>query len=59
MVTRLETGDADGGTRQFMETVAFGPGVWELIAPEDRRTLVSHAPTYLDEARDPIAHSGY
>jgi pimeloyl-ACP methyl ester carboxylesterase len=54
---RLAAGDAAGGTRQFMETVAFGPGVWELIPPEERQALVGNAPTFLDEARDPGAYT--
>ena len=55
VAARLEAGDAEGGTRQFMETVAFEPGVWELIPPADRRASVGNAPTFLDETRDPEA----
>jgi pimeloyl-ACP methyl ester carboxylesterase len=51
--TRLAAGDVEGGTRQFMETVVFGPGAWEIIPPERRQVLMSNAPTFLDEMRDP------
>jgi len=57
VVGRLAAGDAEGGTRQFMYTVAFGPGTWEQIPPADRQYLVGNAPTFLDEARDPEAYT--
>ncbi len=43
--TRLAAGDVEGGTRQFMETVVFGPRAWEIIPPERRQVLMSNAPT--------------
>ena len=52
---RLAAGDAEGGTRQFMETVGLGPAGWEQIPPAARQRLVGNAPTFLDEARDPGA----
>jgi pimeloyl-ACP methyl ester carboxylesterase len=57
VAAQLAAGEIEDGTRQFMETVAFGPGVWEQFSPEDRRTCFGHAPTYLDETRDPGAHT--
>jgi pimeloyl-ACP methyl ester carboxylesterase len=51
--TRLAAGDVEGGTRQFMETVVFGPRAWEIIPPERRQVLMSNAPTVRDEMRDP------
>jgi pimeloyl-ACP methyl ester carboxylesterase len=43
------------GARQFVETVAFGPGAWEQFSPRTRETFIFNAPTWLDEARDPDA----
>lgn len=51
----LNAGDAERGARQFTETVAYGPGGWELIPPERRQVLVDNAPTWVDEMRDPGA----
>lgn len=53
VTTLLAAGDAEGGARQFMETVALGPGAWEMIPPEVRRLFVANASTFLDEVRDP------
>lgn len=51
----LAAGDFAGGARQFVETVAFGPGAWETLPQATRDTFVFNAPTWLDEARDPDA----
>jgi pimeloyl-ACP methyl ester carboxylesterase len=53
----LEAGDMEGGVRQFVETIAFGPGVWEQIPPEIKRIVIFNATTFLDERRDPEALS--
>lgn len=50
---RLAAGDMEGGARLFFETVAFGPGAWEQLPEESRRTFVTNAPTFLEEMRDP------
>jgi pimeloyl-ACP methyl ester carboxylesterase len=57
VVELLEAGDMEGGVRQFVETIAFGPGVWEQLPPELKKTVVYNAPTFLDEVRDPEALS--
>jgi pimeloyl-ACP methyl ester carboxylesterase len=49
----LAKGEMESGARQFMETVAFGPGAWEQMPAEIRRSVVYNAPTFLDEQRDP------
>jgi pimeloyl-ACP methyl ester carboxylesterase len=42
------------GARLFVETIAFGPGAWENELPtEMRESFIRHAPTFLDELRDP------
>lgn len=51
----LAAGDLAGGARQFVETVAFGPGAWETLPQTTRDTFVFNAPTWLDEVRDPEA----
>lgn len=53
VVARLEAGDAEGGARHFVETIAFGPGAWDQLPAETRRTFVFNAPTFLDEIREP------
>ena len=53
VVATLRAGDAEGGARQFVETIAFGPGMWERLSPETRRTFVFNASTFLDESNEP------
>lgn len=53
VVLRLASGDYEGGAKQFVETVALGPGMWVQLPPEARQTLIDNAPTFLDEACDP------
>jgi len=55
VVRLLTAGDAAGGARQFVETIAFGPGAWQELPEEVRNTFVFNAPTWLDEVRDPEA----
>jgi pimeloyl-ACP methyl ester carboxylesterase len=50
---RLAAGDMEGGARLFFETVVFGPGAWEQLPEQSRRTFVTNAPTFLEEMRDP------
>jgi pimeloyl-ACP methyl ester carboxylesterase len=53
VVARLAAGDLEGGARQFVETVAFGPGAWEQFPPQTRQTFVANAATFLSDGRDP------
>jgi pimeloyl-ACP methyl ester carboxylesterase len=53
----LEAHDFPAGARQFVETIAFGPGAWDQLPPEVRETFIRNAPTWLDEMRDPEALS--
>jgi pimeloyl-ACP methyl ester carboxylesterase len=53
VVKKLEAGDRAGGARQFVETIAFGPGAWDKLSPQLRETFISNADTWLDEMRDP------
>jgi pimeloyl-ACP methyl ester carboxylesterase len=49
----LEDGKDAEAAEQFVETVAFGPGMWEQLPPDRQATFVENAPTFLDELRDP------
>ncbi len=53
VIALLNSGDMEGGARQFMEMV-IGPGAWEgELTPGERETATNNAPTFLDESRDP------
>ena len=51
----LAAGQMEAGTRQFVETIAVGPGGWDRIPGEMRETFVFNSLTWLDETRDPEA----
>ena len=55
VVSLLTAGDWTGGARQFVETIAFGPGAWPRLPEETRETFVFNSPTWLDEVQDPEA----
>jgi pimeloyl-ACP methyl ester carboxylesterase len=55
VVSVLTAADWTGGARQFVETIAFGPGAWAELPQEVRETFVFNAPTWLDEVQDPDA----
>jgi pimeloyl-ACP methyl ester carboxylesterase len=49
VAVRAQNGEMEGAAKQFFETVAFGPGVWEQLPDAARRKLAFNAPTFLDE----------
>jgi pimeloyl-ACP methyl ester carboxylesterase len=53
VVSLLRAGDAVGGARRFVETIALGPGAWDTLPDALRRTFVGNAYTWLDELDDP------
>jgi len=55
VISLLTAGDRTEGARQFVETIAFGPGAWPELPEEVRETFVFNAPTWLDEVQDPEA----
>ncbi len=55
VISLLTAGDWAGGARQFVETIAFGPGAWAELPESVRETFIFNAPTWLDEVRDPEA----
>lgn len=57
VIATLQSGRTEQGAQQFVETVALGPGMWELLPPEMRHTLVFNAPTWLDEINEQDAFS--
>ena len=53
VVPLLEAGDFAGGARQFVETIAFGPGAWDQLPQATRDIFTFNAPTWLDELQEP------
>jgi pimeloyl-ACP methyl ester carboxylesterase len=53
VLATLESGNAELGARQFVETVALGPGMWDKLPPRVRATFVFNAPTWVDEMNEP------
>lgn len=51
----LTTGDFTRGAREFVETIAFGPGAWDALPHHVRETFIFNASTWLDEVQDPDA----
>jgi pimeloyl-ACP methyl ester carboxylesterase len=49
----LRAGRLEEGAEQFVDTVALGPGMWQKLTPELRRTFVFNAETWLDEMNEP------
>jgi pimeloyl-ACP methyl ester carboxylesterase len=49
----LTTGDFTSGAREFVETIALGPGAWDALPDSVRETFIFNAPTWLDEVKDP------
>ena len=49
----LRGGHFRNAARHFIDTVAFGPGMWDKLPPARQDILVNNAPTFLDELQDP------
>lgn len=49
---RIATGDVFGGTRQFFEDVALGPGGWATLPEAFRSMALSNAQTFVAEQHD-------
>ncbi len=49
----IAAGEIEEGARQFVEKVAFGPGMWDQIPPEIRQVVMFNAPTFLEETQEP------
>jgi pimeloyl-ACP methyl ester carboxylesterase len=53
VIARVERGDVEGGTRQFVEEIALGPGAWDVLPEEIRETGIRNAPAFVGEQCDP------
>lgn len=53
IVSLLDAGRIEEGTRLFIETVAFGPGAWDTLPGGLKDTFLQNALTWTDELRDP------
>ena len=53
MIRLLRAGDLRSGARQFVDTIAFGPGAWDKLPANRQETFINNAPTWLDEMQDP------
>ena len=49
----VRAGRHELAARHFVETIALGPGAWELMPEDMRRTMTFNAPTFLDDAGVP------
>jgi pimeloyl-ACP methyl ester carboxylesterase len=54
VVALLRAGDMEAGARLFVDTIAFGPGMWDQLPAPIRDTFVFNAPTFLDEQNEPV-----
>ena len=52
-LARVARGDAEGGTQQFLEDVALGPGAWARFPEPIKATMVRNAPAVREEQADP------
>jgi pimeloyl-ACP methyl ester carboxylesterase len=55
VIETLSAGRTEAGARQFVDTVAFGPGMWDQLPQPMRDTFIFNASTWLDEMREPGA----
>jgi pimeloyl-ACP methyl ester carboxylesterase len=49
---KLRAGDLECGTRHFIEAV-LGPGTWQMLPDDSRRTFIANAAAFLDTIGDP------
>jgi pimeloyl-ACP methyl ester carboxylesterase len=54
VIEMLERGDKIGGARQFVETLAFGPGQWDKLPDQLKGIFIANSDTWLDQTRDPM-----
>jgi pimeloyl-ACP methyl ester carboxylesterase len=48
----LAKGENEEAAKQFVETIAFGPGGWEKLPEQGKQTFIYNAPTFYDETKD-------
>jgi pimeloyl-ACP methyl ester carboxylesterase len=52
MTGLLQVGNPEAGARLFVESV-LGPGTWQMLPDDNRRTFIANAPTFVDMIADP------
>jgi pimeloyl-ACP methyl ester carboxylesterase len=52
VVAVLKDGKSAEGARQFVDTIAFGPGAWDSLPEQLKETFIFNASTWLDEMLD-------
>ena len=53
VIEMMKEGDTEGAVRFHIENLSLGPGAWEQIPEQVKKTIVYNASTWLDETRDP------
>jgi pimeloyl-ACP methyl ester carboxylesterase len=53
VVAELQRGEPEVAARLLVESVAMGPGAWDSLPEQTRRTLAHNGPTWLETALDP------
>lgn len=53
VLREIEAGESDGGARRFVEEIALGPGMWEMLPEEMRGDFIENAPAFAAEQADP------
>jgi pimeloyl-ACP methyl ester carboxylesterase len=53
VVAVLEAGEIERGTRHFVEEIALGPGMWDVLPEPIQAMSMGNAPTFVAEQRDP------
>jgi pimeloyl-ACP methyl ester carboxylesterase len=52
----IERDRAPEAAERFVDDVAVGPGAWGLLPPEERRRIIRHAATFVEENADPTMY---
>lgn len=53
VVYEIRAGRHEAAARRFIETIALGPGAWELLPEDMRQVMTFNAPTFLEDAGVP------
>ena len=49
----VRAGDVEAGVRRFVEDLALGPGMWDLLPKDLRSVMAANAPSFLEMLDDP------
>jgi pimeloyl-ACP methyl ester carboxylesterase len=53
VVGLIDAGERESAARVFVEDVALGPGMWDVLPPENQERMVTNAETFVEEQVDP------